>query len=120
MTKFIKDVCLPQEAVIEKFVKYYKAIFHHNTWYFANFVMCELLNFVLLIGQFQLTDNFLNMKFRWCVMFTVTVTVTVTVNIIIKIMLTMIIFACRYGWDAFNYYYLYTEEERRSPEMGLK
>ena len=56
-----------QEAVIEKFVKYYKAIFHHNTWYFANFVMCECLNFALLFVQFQLTDNFLNRKFRWWV-----------------------------------------------------
>jgi len=79
-----------QEAVIEKFVKYYKAIFHHNSWYFANFVMCEILNFVLLFAQFQMTDNFLSKKFRW------------------------------YGWEAFEYYYYYTEEERRSPEMGLK
>ena len=54
-----------QEAVIEKFVKYYKAIFHHNSWYFANFVMCELLNFILLFAQFQMTDNFLSKKFRW-------------------------------------------------------
>ena len=54
-----------QEAVIEKFVKYYKAIFHHNSWYFANFVMCEILNFVLLFAQFQMTDNFLSKKFRW-------------------------------------------------------
>ena len=51
--------------MIEKFVKYYKAIFHHNSWYFANFVMCELLNFVLLFAQFQMTDNFLSKKFRW-------------------------------------------------------
>jgi len=79
-----------QEAVVEKFVKYTKAIFHHNTWYFANFVMCELLNFFLLGLQFQLTDNFLNRKFRW------------------------------YGWEAFHYYYSYTEEERRSPQLGLK
>ena len=58
-----------QEAVIEKFVKYYKAIFHHNSWYFANFVMCELLNFVLLFAQFQMTDNFLSKKFRWWLRF---------------------------------------------------
>ena len=30
-----------REAVVEKFVKYFKAIFHHNTWYFASFVVCE-------------------------------------------------------------------------------
>jgi len=53
------------EAVVEKFVKYYKAIFHHNSWYFACFVFCEMLNFGLLFLQFQLTDSFLNYKFRW-------------------------------------------------------
>ena len=31
-----------QEAVVEKFVKYFKAIFHHNSWYFGYFVTCEL------------------------------------------------------------------------------
>ena len=30
-----------QEAVVEKFVKYFKAIFHHNVWYFASFVVCK-------------------------------------------------------------------------------
>ena len=30
-----------QEAVVEKFVKYFKAIFHHNSWYFGYFVTCE-------------------------------------------------------------------------------
>eukprot|EP00092_Neocalanus_flemingeri_P088590 GFUD01111948.1.p1 GENE.GFUD01111948.1~~GFUD01111948.1.p1 ORF type:complete len:292 (+),score=79.07 GFUD01111948.1:73-876(+) len=54
-----------QEAVIEKFVKYFKAIFHHNSWYFASFVFCELLNFILLGIQFMLTDRFLNDKFMW-------------------------------------------------------
>ena len=28
------------EAVVEKFVKYFKSIFHHNTWYFVYFVTC--------------------------------------------------------------------------------
>jgi len=54
-----------REAVVEKFVKYFKAIFHHNTWYFASFVVCELLNFLLLGLQFSLTDKFLNDKFQW-------------------------------------------------------
>lgn len=53
------------EAVVEKFVKYFKSIIHHNSWYFAYFVFCEFLNFFLLILQFYLTDNFLNNKFRW-------------------------------------------------------
>jgi len=54
-----------QEAVVEKFVKYFKAIFHHNQWYFGYFVACELLNFFLLGVQFTLTDKFLNNKFQW-------------------------------------------------------
>lgn len=53
------------EAVTEKFVKYFKSIFHHNSWYFGYFVACEILNFVLLGFQFLLTDKFLNYKFRW-------------------------------------------------------
>ena len=54
-----------QEAVVEKFVKYFKAIFHHNSWYFGYFVTCEFLNFFLLGVQFTLTDRFLNNKFQW-------------------------------------------------------
>ena len=29
------------EAVVEKFVKYFKSILHHNTWYFVYFVTCR-------------------------------------------------------------------------------
>jgi len=54
-----------QEQVVEKFVKYFKAIYHHNSWYFAYFVSCEFLNFFLLGLQFKLTDLFLNSKFQW-------------------------------------------------------
>lgn len=53
------------EAVVEKFVKYFKSIFHHNNWYFGYFVSCEFLNFFLLGFQFLLTDKFLNNQFRW-------------------------------------------------------
>jgi len=52
------------EAVIEKFVKYFKSIFHHNSWYFASYIFCEVLNFALLFLQFFATDAFLNNKFR--------------------------------------------------------
>ena len=31
------------EAVVEKFVKYYKSIHHHNTWYIAYYVICQSL-----------------------------------------------------------------------------
>jgi len=54
-----------QEAVIEKFVKYFKAIFHHNSWYFASYVFCEFLNFIFLGLQFFLTNKFLHNKFMW-------------------------------------------------------
>ena len=40
-----------QEAVVEKFVKYFKAIFHHNSWYFGYFVTCEL-NFHCYFNEF--------------------------------------------------------------------
>ena len=30
------------EAVVEKFVKYFKSIFHHNNWYFASYIFCKL------------------------------------------------------------------------------
>jgi len=53
------------EAVVEKFVKYFKSIFHHNSWYFAYFISCECLNYILLGVQFFLTDMFLNYKFSW-------------------------------------------------------
>ena len=29
------------EAVVEKFVKYFKSIFHHNSWYFLYYVSCR-------------------------------------------------------------------------------
>ena len=29
------------EAVVEKFVKYFKSILHHNSWYFSYFVSCR-------------------------------------------------------------------------------
>ena len=37
-----------QEAVVEKYVKYFKAIFHHNSWYFASFVVCKFGEFTSL------------------------------------------------------------------------
>ena len=29
------------KAVVEKFVKYFKSIFHHNSWYFGYFIACK-------------------------------------------------------------------------------
>ena len=36
-----EDGAVVREAVVEKFVKYFKSIFHHNTSYFASYVFCE-------------------------------------------------------------------------------
>ena len=38
-----------QEAVVEKFVQYFKSIFHHNSWYFASFVFCKFFFFKTFI-----------------------------------------------------------------------
>ena len=53
------------EAVVERYTKYFKSIFHHNNWYFGYFIFCEFLNFFLMIIQFWMIDAFLNNKFRW-------------------------------------------------------
>lgn len=50
------------EVVVEKFVKYFSTILHHNQNYFANFVMCECLNFILIFFNFWATDQFLQGK----------------------------------------------------------
>jgi hypothetical protein len=34
------------EAVVEKFVKYFKSILHHNSWYFLYFVCCKYIIFL--------------------------------------------------------------------------
>ena len=44
------------EAVVEKFVKYFKSIFHHNSWYFTYFIGCKCIpkkhNMCILGGKF--------------------------------------------------------------------
>ena len=37
------------DRLVEKYVKYYKSIFHRNQWYFGKYVFCEILNFVILV-----------------------------------------------------------------------
>ena len=37
----IDDECLVLEAMTDRFVKYFKCVFHRNTWYFAYFVCCK-------------------------------------------------------------------------------
>ena len=65
------------EEVVEKFVKYFKSILHHNSWYFGYFVTCEsplarmflspgeCLNFFFLWLQIHVTNTFLHYKFLW-------------------------------------------------------
>ena len=43
-----------QEAVIEKFVKYFKSIFHRNSWYFASYVFCKLHSICSIMSSFSL------------------------------------------------------------------
>ena len=75
------ETSLVLEAISDRFVKYFKCVFHRNSWYFINFCACksrlqddhydlvpcpgELLNFILLVIQFDMTDRFLSGKFRW-------------------------------------------------------
>ena len=53
------------ETIIERYVKYFKSILHHNAWYLTWFLVCETLNLVLLAAQLTLTDIFLNGRFGW-------------------------------------------------------
>jgi len=59
------DDCLFLESVVDRYVKYFKCVFHRNTWYYAYFFVCELMNYILLVVQFQYTDKILNGKFLW-------------------------------------------------------
>ena len=70
------------EAVVEKFVKYYRSTFHHNQMYFFYFVSMEFLNIVMLFLNFWATDKFLNGNFKY------------------------------YGWKAIKYYMLTPEEQK--------
>ena len=36
------------EAVVEKFVKYFKSILHHNSWYFGYFILCKSISHTYL------------------------------------------------------------------------
>jgi hypothetical protein len=53
------------EAVVEKYVLYFKSILHHNNRYFATFFLCEMANVALLFLNFYATDVFLNGNFLY-------------------------------------------------------
>jgi len=51
------------DSLLEKYVLYYKSIFHRNQWYFGKYIFCEILNFVILVLNFYFTDVFLSGNF---------------------------------------------------------
>lgn len=51
------------ESIVEKYVKYFKSIFHRNNYYFAKYLACEGLNIIILFLNFYITDLFLNGNF---------------------------------------------------------
>ena len=59
------DDCVVLEAVVEKYVKYFKSILHHNSWYFYKFICCEMANVLVLFLNFWAIDKFLQGKFRY-------------------------------------------------------
>ena len=54
---------LVMDQLVDKYVKFFRAIWHRNNWYFFMFVLCEILNCVVLFLNFWLTDVFLNGRF---------------------------------------------------------
>jgi len=59
------DEAITMEAVVEKYVKYFRSTLHHNNVYFFKFVVCEFLNVVMLYFNFYLTDQFLQGRFKY-------------------------------------------------------
>ena len=51
------------DSLVEKYVLYYKSIFHRNQWYFGKYIFCEILNVVILELNFHFTDVFLSGNF---------------------------------------------------------
>lgn len=72
------------EVVVEKFVKYFGTVLHHNQRYFGTFVLCEISNAFLIFFNFWATDQFLQGRFRY------------------------------YGWDVIKFYSMSVAERRGS------
>ena len=51
--------------VVEKYVQYFRTILHRNTYYFGKYLVCEILNFIVLFLNFYVTDLFLNGRFYY-------------------------------------------------------
>jgi hypothetical protein len=54
-----EDDGVVMEAVVEKYVTYFKSILHRNNWYFVRFFCCETGNLIVLLLNFWVTDFFL-------------------------------------------------------------
>ena len=51
--------------IVEKFVAYFRSVLHHNQRYFLYFVLCEILNLILVYFNFWATDKFLQGRFKY-------------------------------------------------------
>ena len=53
------------EAQVDKYLKFFRSVWHRNNWYFSMFVLCEVLNCIVLFFNFWCCDVFLNGKFYY-------------------------------------------------------
>ena len=51
------------EILARQYAEAFESLMHHNNPYFWQFLMCELLNFVILLVVFSFTDLFLGGQF---------------------------------------------------------
>ena len=51
------------EILARQYAEALESLMHHNNPYFWQFLMCELLNFVILLVNFSFTDLFLGGQF---------------------------------------------------------
>jgi len=52
-----------KEDIARKYSSYFHSILHHNTGYFIQFFLCEVLNLVVVVANIYLTDFFLQGRF---------------------------------------------------------
>jgi len=52
-----------KDELARKYSAYFLSILHHNNGYFAQFFICEIMNFLIDVGNIYLTDYFLGGRF---------------------------------------------------------
>jgi len=52
-----------KEEIARKYSAYFQSILHHNNGYFLTFLVCEVLNLIIVVGNIYLTDFFLGGRF---------------------------------------------------------